>query len=170
MVTRWHLINLPVRLAGQARHWTVVDDVVITWPEGLVMGFTLRSGPFRTLFLPTGPGVEITPTGIEFMDRGLVERRSRKWVKQWIRDDWIRRRIPVQDPSGQLLGILTDAMIDDRSITVTDLVVSQGLLADLWEGSLRFPLATLTYDDDGSGATKIHELGYAKREVGKSLK
>ncbi len=170
MVTRWHLINLPVRLVGRARHWTVVENVVISWPAGQVEGFTLHSGPFRTLFLPVGPGVAITPTGIEFAHRGLVERRSRRWVKQKIREDWVTRRIPVHDALDQLLGNIKDAVIDEKTVEVTDLVISQGLLADLLAGSLRLPLATLALNENGPEETKIHELGHAKREADKTPK
>lgn len=170
MVTRWHLINLPVRLAGQARHWTVVKHVMITWPAGKVSGFTLHSGPFRTLFLPVGPAVGITPTGIEFTRRDLLERRSRKWIKQQLQEDWVSRHMPMHDSRGRLLGIVKDAVLDEMSMEVKDLVVSQGLLADLLGGSLRVPLSTVRCIEDGSGATKIQQLGYAKGEVDRSIK
>lgn len=170
MVTRWHLINLPVRLVGQTRHWTVVKQVVIAWPSGKVAGFTLHSGPFRTLFLPASPSVAITTTGIELSRRDLLERRSRKWAKQQLQSDWVSRRMPMHDATGQLLGIVKDAVLDEISMEVKDLVVSQGLLADLLGGSLRVPLNTIRCIKDETGATKIQDLGHAKGEVERIIK
>ncbi len=170
MVTRWHLINLPVRLRGHSRHGTVIKDVVIEWPSGQVTGFILHSNVFRSRFLPLCPGVAITPRGVELAHRGLIEPRPRKWVKQTLQLDWITRRIPVHNAHGQLLGILNDAVIDEHSGLVKDLVISQGLLADLIKGSLRLPLDTLAVSDDASKETKIYERGYAKGEREETLK
>ena len=73
--------------------------------------------------------------------------------------------MPMYDAMGRLGGIVKDAVLDEISMEVKDLVVSQGLLADLLGGSLRVPLNTVRCLQDASGMTKSLQLGHAKDEV-----
>ncbi len=160
MVTRWHLLRLPVRVEGHQRHLTLVKNVVVDWSDLVLQGFVLESGPFRTLFLPADAGVRITTTGIEMASRSLVQRRNRRWRKQWVQSDWIYGRLLVHDPQDRVVGMVKDLIIDEDTLQVQSVVVSRGLLADLLYGALVVSAPTIW--QDVSGKIKIDSLGYAK--------
>ena len=157
MVTRWHLLRLPVRVQGRLRHWTLVQEVVVDWHSMTVEGFVLESSPFRTLFLPSQNGVRVTPTGIEILTRALVEKRTRRWRRDRIHDDWIHRRRQVYDGTGGAIGLLKDLVIDEETLVVRRIIVSRGLLADLLQGSLIVPVEQLA--QDATGQIKIRQPG-----------
>ncbi|PSR34061.1 MAG: hypothetical protein C7B46_07310 [Sulfobacillus benefaciens] len=157
MVTRWHLLRLPVRVQGRLRHWTLVQEVVVDWQSMTVEGFVLESSPFRTLYLPSQNGVRVTPTGIEILTRALVEKRTRRWRRDRVHEDWIYRRRQVYDGTGGAIGLLKDLVIDEETLVVRRIIVSRGLLADLLQGSLIVPVEQLA--QDATGQIKIRQPG-----------
>lgn len=159
MVTLWHLTHLPVRVTGQAKPWTIVDEVVVGWPDRKVTGFLLNSGPFRVLFLPVRSGVALTTTGLEMNHRTLVERKSRKWRHRVIHDVPRLKRRAVCDETGQLVGTVKDLVIDEKNMSIVELLVSRGLMEDLLTGGLRVPIDDV--EEDGTGPIKIKKAGHS---------
>lgn len=158
MVTEWHLRRLPVRITGQARPFTVVEHVVVSWSEGKVQGFILRSRPFQVLYVPASR-VLVTETGLQIADRSAVERKTRHWRRMHTTPEAHWRARDVVDSGGRFLGQAKDLVIDDRGLTLSQLVVSRGLLGDLLYGALEFPIAWARWDP--SGQIKILCSGHA---------
>ncbi len=157
MVTRWHLLRLPVRVQGRPRNWTLVQEVVVDWSSMTVEGFVLDSSPFRTLFLPSQNGVRVTPTGVEIVTRAVVEKRTRHWRQERIHNDWIYRRRQIYDGNGGVVGLLKDLVIDEETLVVRRIIVSRGLLADLLHGSVVVPVEQIS--QDAAGQIKIRHQG-----------
>jgi uncharacterized protein YrrD len=149
VMTRWHLLHLPVRVADEARAWRRVQEVLFSWPEARVQGLVLDHWWPQVLYLPVGEGVRIDPMGICVSHRGLAMPRSRRWFQREAlkTGQWLGRL--VRDTSGRELGRVKDIVIDETSLRITGLVISRGLLRDLLDGAWLARWSSLTWDGDG---------------------
>ncbi|MBX5466487.1 MAG: PRC-barrel domain-containing protein [Firmicutes bacterium] len=135
MVTRWHLLHLPVWVAEERRPWRRVQEVLLIWSEGRAAGVVLEHWWPEVLFVPAGEGLAIRPTGVWLAHRSLAVRRPRAWFREQAKSaaQWLGR--PVVDGAGQEVGRLKDVVIDEETWTVAGAVISRGLLRDLLDGA-----------------------------------
>ncbi len=148
LITRWHLINLPVRFRDRQNIRLRVENLLISWPEPVVAGFAVRRHG-RAVFLPWSPGVVVSPYGviadsIHLLCRrqGGVLRSGEEPVLRW-------RGTPVDDGGGQSVGFVRDLVLDEMRRRVAALMVSRGLLHDVWSGALLVSWEEVQFLADG---------------------
>ncbi|MCL5115570.1 MAG: PRC-barrel domain-containing protein [Firmicutes bacterium] len=144
MVSGWHITHLPVRVSGASRVWRIVDEVVVSWSEFRVEGFLLTPRPFRVLFIPGDAGVTVSTLGIEISERKTAERRSKHWRREVLKKQQQFKNRPVVDQTGRLHGRLKDFLFDERTLQLTHLIVSRGLMGDLLSGAYLVPVGEVT--------------------------
>ncbi len=146
MVTRWHLLHLPIRVSGQQRTLGFADELIVRWPDAVIEGFRVRVGVSRW-FVPRQI-VRVAAVALEISDRRLMESRPRKW---WLArpEYWDYANQPIFEDNGNLVGRIKDLMIDEKTLAVHQVVISRGLLADLITGTLRIPVHHLREDEAG---------------------
>lgn len=149
MVTRWHLLHLPVQIDGASRPYSFVQEVVIGWPERKLLGILIGFRWFRPRYIPIGPGVSVTTMGITLTSPQLIEVKTRRWWKNYMRQGWALKDHPVVGEEGQLLGIVKDVMIDEDTLVVHELIASRGVLGDLLQGALILPAKDVVEDSSG---------------------
>lgn len=161
VTTRWHLVHLPVRMEGTPCPWTWVEDVVVGWSERRVEGLLLRSRWFGGLYVAADRRVTVTGTGVELAGEDVVERRSWRWRRDFLRDPG-RTLVgrAVVDARDQPLGSVKDLVIDEVNWTVTELVVSRGVVGDLLDGALAVPVWRV--DQSITGCMKVAEDGQSE--------
>ncbi len=148
MVSRWHLLHLPVTLYGKAGHWGWVEDIVIRWPEGVIDGFGVRTAISR-FYIPAEPEVvSVTLMEIQLRRRSYALKRPRSWWKTLHAQKLVMNR-PVWRDNGDLVGRIKDLIIDENSLAVHQIVISRGLLEDLLHGALLVPTHEIREDADG---------------------
>lgn len=148
MVSRWHLLHLPVTLQDKQGHWGWVDGMTIRWPEGVVEGFGIHTAIHRFYIPARLDSLTITHMAIQLRLQRDAEKRSRSWWKAFHAQPSIINRF-VWKESGELVGRIKDVLIDETSLAVHEIVVSRGLLEDLWHGALLVPTRELREDPDG---------------------
>jgi len=157
MVSGWHVTHLPVREVGRERTWRVVDEVIVAWEELVVDGFLLSSGPFRASYLSGTSDTRVTAMGIEILSRQCVERRTRRWRKDVLRRQQAMKNRTVVDQTGRIRGRIKDFLFDEKTLAITHLVVSRGVVGDLLSGAYMVSVKQLT---DMVGETiKIYVAG-----------
>ncbi|AUW93484.1 MAG: hypothetical protein C7B44_10980 [Sulfobacillus thermosulfidooxidans] len=154
MVTRWHLLHLPVSIAGRRGSWGWVDDIYCRWPDAVVEGFSVHTAISRR-FVPA-EAMRVTPMALLIDTPKYAQKMPRSW--------WNHRRRqvvsinqPVRDQDDQLVGRVKDFVIDENSLAIHHIVVSRGLLEDLMTGSLLIPAHQFSIDSNGR--IKIHPTG-----------
>jgi uncharacterized protein YrrD len=154
MVTRWHLLHLPIRVAGQHHVMGFAEEVIIRWPGAAIEGFGLHSSKGHR-FLPRD-SVHVCAMALEIADRSLIETRTRQW---WMaqRECWPFINQPVFAGNGQLIGRVKDVLIDENTLAIHQVVISRGLLADLVAGALLIPVHQ--FREDETGRIKIGTTG-----------
>ncbi len=140
MISGWHITHLPIWVAGRERPWRTVEDVVVNWDDLSIEGFLLPRRPFYALFVPCGPEARVTNVGVEIARRSLVERRPRSWRREVVGRQKRLKNLLVVDTLGILQGRFRDYLFDEKSLKVTHLVVSRGVLGDLISGALVVPM------------------------------
>lgn len=149
MVSGWHMAHLPVRVAGSERRWHIIDEVVVSWEEFRLSGFLMAPRPFFVGFLPAHtPDLAVTPTGIEVRSRSVVQRCPRGWRRAVVKEQRRAKNRAVVDQWGRLQGRMKDFMFDERSLAVTYLVVSRGIVGDLISGALMVAVDQVTEVQD----------------------
>ena len=157
MISRWHITHLPIWVSGRERPWNVVEDVVVNWEDFSVEGFLLPRRPFGALFIPSGTGARVTNLGVEITTRSAVERRPRRWRREVLGRDKLLKNRPVVDTLGILQGRFRDYLFDEKSLKVTHLVISRGVLGDLLSGALVVPVPEVL--EMGGDRIKIYAPG-----------
>ncbi|MCL4494986.1 MAG: PRC-barrel domain-containing protein [Firmicutes bacterium] len=148
MVSRWHLLHLPVTLQGKTGPWGWVEDVLIRWPEGVIEGVGVRTAVRRYYVPATTGSISITNMGVRILKKQSVGKRSRSWWKGFGRQK-IGMNHPVFGKNGEIVGLVKDLMIDETSLAVHDIVVSRGILEDLTHGALLVSTREVQIDLDG---------------------
>lgn len=136
MLSGWHVAHLPVRINGKSRAYQLVDRVVVSWPELRIEGFLLTPRPFSTPFLEAHASYVLTDFGVAVAQAGEISRRTRRWRRDVLRRERRYHGLAVFDAAGNLQGRLKDVLFDERTLTITHLVVSRGVLGDLLSGAL----------------------------------
>ena len=77
-----------------------------------------------------------------------MEKHSRLWWNARHQQKVIMNQ-PIWSKTGELVGRVKDFMIDEVSLAVHDIVVSQGVLEDLLHGALIVSTRELVIDFDG---------------------
>lgn len=158
MVSGWHIVHLPVRLRGSTRTWQVVDEVVVSWKELRVEGFLLAPRPFGSWFLAGDDRiVRVTATGLEVPSVQAAQRMTRRWRRQTVAAQRAYRNGAVVDQWGRLHGRLKDFFFDEKSLSLTFLVVSRGIVGDLLSGARLVPVSEVT--EIQPGTIKIYAPG-----------
>jgi uncharacterized protein YrrD len=135
MITRWHLLNLPVHFSDRRHRTMRVVDVLMDWPTPTVAGFLVRRR-LRIMVLPVSTAVKITPFGLEVGMWSQAEAWSRSRVRAHLAKTASWMHALVVDRRDRPIGIVRDLILDERHPTVRGFVVSRGLLHDLWAGTL----------------------------------
>jgi len=149
MISGWHIVHLPVRLMGRSRPVTVVEQVIVSWPDLWVTGFLLASPPFRFRFLPARQDLRITVTGVEIPSLKVIERRSRRWVREQQKAQKWWQNWPVESGDGQMVGRVKDFFFDEKSLAITHVVISRGIVGDLLSGAWVLEREALQFTDEG---------------------
>ena len=157
MISGWHITHLPIWVAGRERPWRIVEDVVVNWEDFSVEGFLLPRRPFYALFVPGGAGARVSNLGVEIATRSMVERRPRHWRRDVVARQKHLKKMPVVDTLGILQGRLRDFLFDEKSLRVTHLVISWGVLGDLLTGALVVPVQEVL--EMGGDRIKIYAPG-----------
>ncbi|CAB1128959.1 putative PRC domain-containing protein [Candidatus Hydrogenisulfobacillus filiaventi] len=138
MIRRWELLHLPVRLGSRQRAWGRVEELELDWGQRQVTGVLARAG-LRLFLIPTGPEVRLHARGVEVARPDLPQPVAQSWWRRQRAAGRMLRPLAVYDPEDHYLGRLTDIRIREDTGAVTDLLVSRGVLADLWQGLLVVP-------------------------------
>ncbi|PSR24111.1 MAG: hypothetical protein C7B45_00410 [Sulfobacillus acidophilus] len=136
MVSGWHVAHLPVRVAGDKRVRQMVDQVLVSWPDLRILGFLLTSRPFQIPFVPVQAAFKLTGVGLEIRSFGETQLKSRRWRRDMLGLQKAYWGLPVVDLTGRFYGRLKDVLFDERTLHVTHLIVSRGVLGDLMEGAM----------------------------------
>ena len=142
MMTRWHLLNLPVRCKDRLHLRLTVEEVLIDWPRPTVTGFLVRRR-FRPWVIYRGPGVTLTPFGVAVDSIRRFQHPGRKWLSRELAKTAAWLRAPVVDDALKALGWVVDLALSEDASGVTGLVVSRGILQDLWSGAFVIPVENL---------------------------
>ena len=148
MVSRWHLLHLPVTLQEKPGQWGWVENVSIRWPEGVLEGIGVRYGFARCYIAAANGALTVTRMGIRVRQEQSLEKHSHRWWKMFHHQEVLMNQ-PVWAQNGELLGRITDVLIDEDSLVVHDLVVSRGILEDLLHGALLVSRREFEIDSDG---------------------
>jgi len=146
-VTRWHVINLPVRIGQRPEPWGTVAALWFVWEERRLEGVGVTSGWRRRWQVRYDETVRIGPEGV--------------WVPNW---DGVRSISPaawrgrsatdrqgqgLSDASGRVLGFVKDVGFDPATGHMTTLWLTRGRLADVVQGMVSVPASAVS--EDGSG-------------------
>lgn len=136
MVSGWHVAHLPVRVSGEQRVRQMVDKALVSWPDLRIVGFLLMPRPLQIPFVPAQASFKLTGLGLEIRSFGETQRKTRRWRRDMLRQQRAYFGLPVVDSTGRFYGRLKDVLFDERTLHVTHLVVSRGVLGDLMSGAL----------------------------------
>ncbi len=128
-------MNLPVRFRDRQNVQLRVENIVVGWPQPVVAGFAVRRHG-RAAFLPWSEGVLVTHYGVIADSIHLLCRPPEAmWQPgEELRSRW--RGTPVDDGDGRRVGFVRDLVLDETSRRVAALMVSRGLMHDVWSGAL----------------------------------
>lgn len=146
MVTRWHLLHLPVKVQGKTGPWAWVDDIFIRWPDAVIEGISVRTAVSRRFI--SARDLQVSPMALMIGETGMAQKKPRQWWGLHHGHGLLVNQA-VCDSEGHLLGRIKDFVIDENSLAVHHIVVSRGLLEDLMQGSLLIPAHQLQLDNEG---------------------
>lgn len=158
MLSRWELLHLPVRLGGRERPWGFVEDLEVDWSRRQVTALVVRAG-WRLFRLPAGPDLRLHPRGVEVARTDLPEAVGGRWWRRRRAQGWGLRPHPVYDSRDRYLGRVTDYRLREDTGAVVELVVSRGILSDLWSGLLVVPVSRVRERIRGSGGITVDLAG-----------
>ncbi len=145
MITRWHLLNLPVYFSGHRYTGLRVSELLMDWPSPTLQAFLLRRR-WRLYVLPVSADIAITAFGLEGGTAQHLETWSRVRVRTALKRtaNWLHA--PVVDETDRPLGFVRDLVLGERRDELQGLVISQGLLQDLWNGATIVTLGRFEVD------------------------
>lgn len=130
-MTRFELTRLPVRIGGDRHPRWEVAAAYFDWDRGMLALLQLHAG-WSWPLVRYGPGVEIEDRGLWVAKANLIRRDGRDECR-WARaNDWADR--PVVDATGQVLGLVRDVEFSCDTGEIGAVLISRGVLADLWDG------------------------------------
>jgi len=159
-MTRWHLLNLPVIFDRPGSPTMHVVDVLLDWPEPQLVGFLLHRR-WRTAVLPWSEETTMTPFGIQAVSNRQLEHWSPSRIRTHLSKTATWIHAPVVDSNDQAVGVVRDLILDSHHRTLEGLVLSRGLLLDLWAGS---PI--ISTDDIDIGNQRCIKLHYSGDTLG----
>ena len=136
MLSGWHVSHLPVLLADKLQKWQVIDEVVVSWEELKIEGFLLMPRPFHVPFVSSKAGFRLSGMGLVLPNTKEVSRMGRSWRKRMVKQQRAWKGCTILDEGSRPLGRLQDVLFDERTLRVTHLVASRGMVGDLLWGSL----------------------------------
>lgn len=139
MLTRWHLLNLPVENSDHRNLGFHVAEILMDWPRPVFVGLVLRRR-FQSFVLLIGPGMRITPFGIRVDAMTQVRRAGRGWLRTYLNNTQSWLHAPMVGADDIHLGFVHDLVIDEDQLRIAGLLISRGLLHDLWTGSEVLPI------------------------------
>ena len=146
VVTRWHVINLPVYVGARREPLGAVRGVWPDWEAGRVDRLTLDAGPWSVPAIQFTHEVHIDVDGVRLNHVGQVERQSGSWLTALEAGDWQGRL--VVDGTGRLVGRVTDLEFQAAGGGLVGIWVSRGILADLWHGMLLADMRSVVPERD----------------------
>lgn len=147
MITRWHLKNLPVSFSNRRAGGRIVE-VLMEWPEPTIWGFVLHRS-WRVGVLPYASGVVVTPFGLYVPPGVAVQKWSRARLRSQLANTAHWLHASLVDPDDNPLGMVRDLVLDSGNPVLQGLIVSRGLLHDLWTGALIVSLDQISVTDNG---------------------
>jgi uncharacterized protein YrrD len=140
-VTRWHLINMPVRIGTAREPFGLVLALWFEWDEGRVDALGVGSRLRRRFLVPFGDGVTIRPDGVHLADRGAMRlARTADWRERTAGD---RAGRMLWERGGRALGIVKDVGFNPETGRMVTLWLTRGRLADIVHGMVAVPAAAV---------------------------
>jgi uncharacterized protein YrrD len=160
------LTGLAVITLGGGERLGRLHDVIFRMPSGQIAGFLVSVGGLfaKNQFLPVSQVRSVGTDAVTIADpQSLSDRDQAAGPDEF--EARSQEGCPVLSTGGTVLGKIADVLVDTDSLTVSDFLISTGLLTNALHGKPRLPLALVqtigkdsvvvpdTYD---SGAAEYH--------------